>query len=306
MFNGISRIQKQMMRFSLFSLIIPGSPKKMLKKAACILFLIICIFSFSACGGSTAETKNVSETTTEKKSYDDIVNDILTCYGSDDANKDEQYASLFSELEEEDSLKAELVQGILDYCDYLNSDDFTINDSVLPDGLPETNELCIVVLGYQLNDDGSMKNELKGRLNVALNCAEKYPNAYILVTGGGTAKNNKTATEADQMAEYLEKNGVSSERIIIENKSLTTVQNAIFSEDILRENYPEVTSIAIVSSDYHIGYGSLLFEAYSILTEEKVSDKNLSVISNAAYKTSNKPFSVQSQMKGFSELLSSY
>ena len=31
---------------------------------------------------------------------------------------------------------------------------------VLPDGLPDTDELCIVVLGFQLNPDGTMREEL--------------------------------------------------------------------------------------------------------------------------------------------------
>lgn len=53
-------------------------------------------------------------------------------------------------------------------------------NDVLPDGLPDTDELCIVVLGFQLNPDGSMRDELINRLNVALRSAEKYPNAYIV------------------------------------------------------------------------------------------------------------------------------
>ena len=41
-----------------------------------------------------------------------------------------------------------------------------------------------------------MKDELLGRLNVALSCAERYPKAYVLCTGGGTARNSPDATEA--------------------------------------------------------------------------------------------------------------
>ena len=32
-----------------------------------------------------------------------------------------------------------------------------LNYNVLPDGLPDDNSLCIVILGYRLEDDGSMQ-----------------------------------------------------------------------------------------------------------------------------------------------------
>ena len=76
-----------------------------------------------------------------------------------------------------------------------------VNENVLPDGLPDTDELCIVALGFQLNPDGSMRDELIQRLRVVLNSAEKYPNAKIICTGGGTAAENEEATEAGRMAE---------------------------------------------------------------------------------------------------------
>ena len=58
--------------------------------------------------------------------------------------------------------------------------------------------------------------ELADRLNVALASAEKYPNAYILCTGGGTASKNAKVTEAGQMAQWLTDRGISQERIITE------------------------------------------------------------------------------------------
>lgn len=60
-----------------------------------------------------------------------------------------------------------------------------VNMGVLPDGLEDSNQLCIIVLGFQLNPDGSMQQELIGRLECARKSAEKYPKSYILCTGGG-------------------------------------------------------------------------------------------------------------------------
>ena len=159
-----------------------------------------------------------------------------------------------------------------------------LNYDVLPDGLPDTNELCIVVLGFQLNPDGSMKPELIERLTVALNSAKKYPKAYIVCTGGGTAAANKSATESGEMAKWLEGQGIEKDRIIVEDNSITTSQNAIFTYDILTSRYPSVKKIAIVSSDYHIATGELLFRAEAILRANTPGNERLEVVSNAAWK----------------------
>lgn len=63
----------------------------------------------------------------------------------------------------------------------------------------------------------------------ALASAQKYPNAYVAVTGGGTAKNNPNVIEADQMEAWMIANGLDENRLIVENKSKSTVQNAQFT-----------------------------------------------------------------------------
>ena len=154
---------------------------------------------------------------------------------------------------------------------------------VLPDGLPDSDELCIVALGFQLNPDGAMRDELIERLTVVLRSAEKYPNAYIVCTGGGTASRNPSATEAGEMAKWLISKGVDPKRVIVEDNSLTTAQNAIFTYDILTTQYPKVKELAIVSSDYHIATGLLLFTAESILRATTPGSERLAVVSDAAW-----------------------
>ncbi len=190
-------------------------------------------------------------------------------------------ASDIGKLEALDTDAAHRWSSIVEYWNKANEKDF-VNGDILPDGLPEDNSLCIVVLGYQLNADGSMKDELIGRLETALANSDKYPNAYILVTGGGTASGNVEATEADCMAQWLVENGVAAEKIIIENKSKTTAENALFSYDILDKEYPEVNSIAIITSDYHISLGCVLFNAECMLDENK-SVGDIAVVANASY-----------------------
>ncbi len=153
----------------------------------------------------------------------------------------------------------------------------TVNEE-LPDDLPEDDSLCLVGLGFQLNPDGTMRDELIERLKVMLAASEKYPNAIIVCTGGGTAAEDPTATEAGRMAEWLEARGVASSRLIAEDHSMTTAQNAVYTFDILSEHYPQVRQIAIISSDYHIATGTLLFGAEAILR-----GSGIEVVSNASW-----------------------
>ena len=172
----------------------------------------------------------------------------------------------------------------------------TVNTK-LPDGFPEDDSLCLVGLGFQLNPDGTMRDELVERLKVMLSASEKYPNAIIVCTGGGTAADDPTATEAGRMAEWLEAQGVDPSRLIVEDHSLTTAQNAIYTFDILTERYPQVRQIAIISSDYHIATGTLLFGAEAILR-----DSDIEVVSNAAWHAPSGTLSAMFQAGALIEL----
>ena len=172
----------------------------------------------------------------------------------------------------------------------------TVN-AELPDGLPDDDSLCLVCLGYQLNSNGTMREELIERLKVLLAASEKYPNALIACTGGPTASGSPAATEAGRMAEWLEERGVDPSRLIVEDRSLTTAQNALYTVGILAERYPQVRQIAIISSDYHIPTGILLFGAEAILR-----DSGMEVVSNASWDAPSGTLSVLFQVGALIEL----
>lgn len=196
-------------------------------------------------------------------------------YHQDAAETD--IARLIDEITELDPDQGDKWRRIMDFWSWMNREMEKVPDC-LPDGLPEDNSLCIVVFGYALLSDGSMKSELVGRLQTALNSAEKYPNAYILCTGGGTAADNSNVTEAGQMARWLIAHGIDESRIIRESSSHNTAQNARYSCRLLREKYPQVTSLALVTSSYHIRRGCLVFNTESVL-----SDSGLEIVGNAIY-----------------------
>ncbi len=96
--------------------------------------------------------------------------------------------------------------------------------------------------------------------------------------------------------------GIDGDRVIVENQSITTAQNAIFSCQILQEKYPQVNQLAIISSDYHIATGQLLFGAESILLSDESGNKPYTIVSNAAWKTPSGTLSTMFQAGALIEL----
>ena len=201
---------------------------------------------------------------------------------------------LLYEMGSVDASQADAWRSIMSSWSYAHSE-MELNVGILPDGLPEDDSLCIVVLGYALASDGEMQRELVGRLNVALASAEKYPNAYILCTGGGTAADNKKVTEAGQMASWLRRKGIDDSRIIVENRSYSTSQNALYSYDILREQYPQIQHLAIVTSDYHMSWGYMAFATKLALGTYVDLDPYMDIVSNAVYSTNSRKRNINNE-----------
>lgn len=210
---------------------------------------------------------------------------------------DAEIETLLSYIESVDPGQGTLWRSIMDDWRY-NNEEMPVYRDVLPDGLPQDDSLCIVILGYGLNDDGSMKEELIDRLVVGLASALKYPNAYVCVTGGATADNTRD-TEAGQMSRWLMEKGLEPGRILVEDRSLSTTENARNVYSLLQNGYPQVSSIAVVSSDYHIPWGVSMFTTVSNHAGYYTGHV-INVVGNAANTTSNDTDSLYSQAWGIS------
>ncbi|SNT23537.1 YdcF family protein [Rhodococcoides kyotonense] len=106
---------------------------------------------------------------------------------------------------------------------------------------------AIVVLGFGLEGDGSMRGELVDRLTGAAAAAKAAPESPVVVTGGNPQNG---IAEADAMREWLVDNGIAAERVHVENKANSTVQNAQLSQPILASL--DAQSVVLATSTNHI------------------------------------------------------
>lgn len=91
--------------------------------------------------------------------------------------------------------------------------------------------LVAVVLGNRINDDGSMSSIMLNRLKMTLRIYKAFAPTKIILSGG-VANKKVNVSEAQMMRDYLVENGIASDVLVLEDKSLTTKQNAEFSVPI--------------------------------------------------------------------------
>lgn len=137
-----------------------------------------------------------------------------------------------------------------------------------------------IVLGASLWEDEPSPG-LKERLDQALADYKAGKFSYFLVTGGYDTSQSKY-TEAEGMANYLEKQGIPRENIILENKATSTYENLKFSQALMKEK--NLQSALIITHDYH---GN---RAYEMAKSLNYTSPSLSIVKsevmNAWYHTS--------------------
>ena len=198
------------------------------------------------------------------------------CYGSDAWDEIE---SLLDCLEQADAAQGHAWRGIMKLWRQTAEETELCYDS-LPDHLPQDESLGIVIMGFGLNADGSIRPELEKRLQVGLTAARQYPNAALIVTGGATAQDS-ASTEAGMMKLWLIDHGIPADRILSEPRSYSTAQNALNVYRVLTKNRPEIQFLAIITSDYHIYRSVLDFGTVSLFQNAVAGTREIPVIAHA-------------------------
>ncbi|WP_232236155.1 YdcF family protein [Nocardia sp. BMG51109] len=117
-------------------------------------------------------------------------------------------------------------------------------------GLPLIADLgsdtAIVVLGYGLQPDGQMQPELIDRLSAAHIQAVLTPAAPVVVTGGNPEGG---VTEAQVMADWLVGRGIPPDRVHLEDRAESTLENAEYSAAMM-DSIGAHSAVLVTSSDH--------------------------------------------------------
>ncbi len=125
---------------------------------------------------------------------------------------------------------------------------------------PDPDKDFLIILGCGIRKDGTPTPLLAGRINRALQFAEKQIKATgkapVFVTSGGQGP-NEVVSESEAMKQYLLAKGVPEERIIEENRSTSTRENMLFSKEKILAVKPD-GKVAFSTTNYHIFRSGLM------------------------------------------------
>lgn len=114
---------------------------------------------------------------------------------------------------------------------------------------------AIVVLGNKVELSGELSLRLKSRLDKAIKLYNDKISSLIIVSGG---IGKEGFDEAVVMRDYLLKNNIQSDNIIVDSGGSNTMMTAINSKSIATEK--NIKSVLIVSNWYHISRSILAFK----------------------------------------------
>ncbi|MCD8212267.1 MAG: YdcF family protein [Oscillospiraceae bacterium] len=108
----------------------------------------------------------------------------------------------------------------------------------------------MIVLGCRIREDRPT-NILKDRLDKALEYLEDHEEMTVIVSGG--QRKDEPRTEASAMAEYLTEGGVDPDRILVEDRSVNTLENLVNTRQMMLDlGYDIDGNILVVSSGFHL------------------------------------------------------
>ncbi|MDE6470256.1 MAG: YdcF family protein [Eubacterium sp.] len=110
------------------------------------------------------------------------------------------------------------------------------------------NQQTVIILGCAVRGE-TPSFTLRSRINAACDYLMENPQSVAILSGG--QGNNEDISEAQCMYNILTENGISPDRLYLEDKSTNTGENIAFSKNIIDE-YNLSTEVAVVSSDYHL------------------------------------------------------
>ena len=103
---------------------------------------------------------------------------------------------------------------------------------------------CIIVLGCQVKDDGSLSHMLRDRLMRALEVYEVGAAPKLLMSGD---HGREDYDEVGAMKDYAIENGVPSENVFMDHAGFSTYETVYRAKEIV-----EADKVIIVTQEYHL------------------------------------------------------
>jgi len=104
---------------------------------------------------------------------------------------------------------------------------------------------AVFLLGLKLEANGSVPDELIGRIKLAARCYHEGLSKRIIACGG---KTGAQISEAQAMADLLKKYNVPEDAILLEDRSTMTYENVCNALKMI----PGSRRVLLVTSDYHL------------------------------------------------------
>lgn len=112
---------------------------------------------------------------------------------------------------------------------------------------PDNDADYLIVLGAKVNPDGRPSLTLQKRIDAAYEYLAEHPDTIVIASGGHGS--DEPMSEASCIAGELIKLGISSDRILLEDRSTDTAENIQYSK-LLMEDSPDKT-VLVLSNDFH-------------------------------------------------------
>ena len=114
----------------------------------------------------------------------------------------------------------------------------------------------IVIHGCQIREDGKLTKLLQGRADKAVEFARKQQEAGgkapVFIPSGGKGS-DEIVSEAEAIRNYLVEEGIPEERILMEDRSVSTYENLKFSQELIRMHSEDPEpKIAFATTNYHV------------------------------------------------------
>lgn len=155
----------------------------------------------------------------------------------------------------------------------------------------------VVVLGGAINIvqtsiwDRLTLGDSGSRVVMMADLARRYPNAKIVFTGGYGALFGKPLSEADLLTKHMSVFGLDPSRIIFESKSRNTIENALFTKELVDPKPTE--KWLLVTSGFHMPRAYGMFRKIGFPVDACVSD----YLSTPGYEDGDVSFDVAGRLE---------